>query len=319
MAAQHPQLHGLLDLVRARSADTLSALLSLTNEFDSDDTGRGDSYRRAQQDAFVRWTGAHRLLSLATPADPAGDVVILDVLGGDGTIARAVGGRADSSAAKLTILTGDISGEMVAQALAYGLPAVRQAAEALLLRDDCVDAALLAYGTHHIAPADRPRAAAEAVRVVRPGGRVVLHDFDESSPMARFFTDVVHPNSSAGHDYPHFTRAEMADHFDGLPVSVQVLDVYDPLVIRGSTAEEVRDRMCDYIADMYGIRSYLSAQRNNSAAWDLLTEFFDHSEYLSGLSSPPTGPVRPVIREHDGEFAAEVPRVAIVAVAEKAV
>ncbi|MFD6939097.1 class I SAM-dependent methyltransferase [Streptomyces goshikiensis] len=319
VAAEHPRLYGLLDLARAHEPDTLSALLSLTNEFDSDDTGRGDSYRRAQQDSFVRWTGAHRLLTLATPADAIGDVVVLDVLGGDGTIARAVAGRADSSTAKLDIVTGDISAQMVARALAHGLPAVRQAAEALLLRDGSVDAALLAYGTHHIGPADRPRAAAEAIRVVRPGGRVVVHDFDESSPMARFFTDVVHTHSATGHDYAHFTRSEFESHFRGLPVSLEVLDVYDPLIVFGATAEEARDRMCEYIADMYGIRSYFSAQRNSAAVWDLLTEFFDHSAYLAGLAVAPECRTRPVVSEVDGGFAAEVPRLAIAAVAEKAV
>ncbi|MGW7435563.1 class I SAM-dependent methyltransferase [Streptomyces sp. NPDC054849] len=319
VAAEYPRLYGLLDLARAHDPDTLSSLLSLTNEFDSDDTGRGDSYRRAQQDSFVRWTGAHRLLTLATPADTLGDVVVLDVLGGDGTIARAVAGRSDSSTAKLAIVTGDVSAQMVARALAQGLPAVRQAAEALLLRDNSVDAALLAYGTHHIAPADRPRAAAEAVRVVRPGGRVVVHDFDESSPMARFFTDAVHEYSATGHAYAHFTRSEFEDHFSGLPVSLEVLDIYDPLIVCGTTAEEARDRMCDYVADMYGIRSYFSAQRNNAVVWDLLTEFFDHSAYLEGLADAPECPTRPVIREVEGGFAAEVPRLAIAAVAEKAV
>ncbi|ATZ22053.1 class I SAM-dependent methyltransferase [Streptomyces lavendulae] len=319
VAAEHPRLHTLLDLDRARSTDILSALELLTNEFDSDETGRGDSYRRAQQDVYVRWTGAAQLLALATPGDADGDVTVLDVLGGDGTIARAVAGRAHSDVAKLNIVTGDISGRMVAQALEHGLPAVRQAAEALLLRDGSVDAALLAYGTHHIAPADRGRAAAEAVRVVRPGGRVVLHDFDETSPMARFFTEAVHTHSPTGHDYRHFSREELTDIFAGLPVSVRVVDVYDPLIVRGATAEDARDRMCDYVADMYGIRTYFSGQRTPAQAWDLLSDFFDHSAYLERLSSPPECPVRPVVREVDGGFAAEVPRVAIVALARKAV
>ncbi|MGW8955799.1 hypothetical protein [Streptomyces sp. NPDC055709] len=182
-----------------------------------------------------------------------------------------------------------------------------------------MDAALLAYGTHHIAPRDRSNAVAEAVRVVRPGGRVVLHDFDPTSPIANFFTEVVHPHSAVGHDYRHFTRAELTDHFTGLPVSVQVMDVYDPLIVRGATAMEARGLMCDYVADTYGLRGYFSAQRDCAAVWRLLEEYFDHSVYLESFSSPPACPARPVIRKVGQGFTAEVPRLAIVAVAEKVV
>jgi ubiquinone/menaquinone biosynthesis C-methylase UbiE len=224
LAALYPRLYALLDLDRARAAETLNAVAAVSNEFDSDRTGRGDSYRRAQRDALVRWTGMRRLLTEATPAAATGDVTLLDVLGGDGTVARAVQLRCEELAVKVDVYTGDISGEMVERALAQGLPAVRQSADRLLLRDGSVDAALLAYGTHHIAPADLPAAVAEAVRVVRPGGRVVVHDFDRSSPMAGFFARLVHPHSAAGHDYPHPTREQLAALFRPLGVPVRVLE-----------------------------------------------------------------------------------------------
>src|SRR5690606_418049 len=83
------------------------------------------------------------------------------------------------------LLAGDISGSMVAAALADGLPAVRQRADQLLLRDDVLDAVLIAYGSHHIAPSQRPRALSEAYRVLVPGGRVALHDFASDSPGSR--------------------------------------------------------------------------------------------------------------------------------------
>jgi SAM-dependent methyltransferase len=317
VAACHPRLYALLDHAKMRSAGSLAALVSTVNEFDSDASGRGDSYRQAQQDTSVRWTGARELLRLATPADSAGDVTVLDVLGGDGMIARAVAENANQSLAKLTVFTGDISGTMVERALAMGVPAVRQAADVLFLRDYAVDAVLLAYGTHHIAPADRSRAVSEALRVVRRGGRVVVHDFDDASPTARFFAELVDPYSSAGHDYKHFSRDDLAALFDRLPASVRVVDIYDPLLVRGPDPEAARRRMCGYIADMYGIHQVIAAPGDGS--WRLLTELFDHSAYLARAGRGDHGiPPRPTVHELPGYCLAEVPRMAIAAVAEKA-
>ncbi|HEX6872673.1 MAG TPA: methyltransferase domain-containing protein, partial [Micromonosporaceae bacterium] len=228
----HPQLRSLLDFHRPGAADALAELASSHSEFDSDTTGRGDSYRRAQRDALVRWTGIRQLLQLAAPAGAVQPPVVLDVLGGDGTLARAVASQTGTIESKPTIVTGDLSGQMVDRALVQGLPAVRQAAHFLFLRDECVDAALLAYGTHHIDPERRPQAVAEAVRVVRPGGRIVLHDFDVSSPMAGFFADVVHSYAPGGHEYEHFSRPELDRLFQDASTPAQLVDLYDPLIVR---------------------------------------------------------------------------------------
>lgn len=315
VAASHPRLHALLDSARMQSADALSALVPTVNEFDSDTSGRGDSYRRAQRDALVRWTGARQLLTFALPTGESGDVTVLDVLGGDGLLARAVAESADEALAKMTVLTGDISGPMVERALAMGLPAVRQAADSLFLRDGSVDAVLMAYGTHHITPDDRHRAAAEALRVARTGGRVVVHDFDDTSPMSRFFTEVVHPYSAAGHDYRHFSRRDMAALFHQLPARARVVDVYDPLVVRGADPWAARRRMCDYIADMYGVHRVLAGDTDD--AWRLLGDIFDHSAYLARTGGAHHGPHRPTVHELSDHCLAEVPRMALVAVAEK--
>jgi SAM-dependent methyltransferase len=206
---------------------------------------------------------------------------------------------------------------MVQRALGHGLPAVRQAAELLLLRDGSVDASLLAYGTHHIAPADRPVAIAEAMRVVRAGGRIVVHDFDGSSPMAAFFARVVHRHSAAGHEYDHFSRAELTELFRPHPSRLRVIDMYDPFVVRAGTPDAARRALCDYLADMYGVHAVLGPQVPIDDAWGLVEQCFEHSAYLSGLAAPPDVPDRPRVYEAEGRHVAEVPRMAVVAVAEK--
>ena len=70
VATLHPQLHELFDFGRPGAGEALAELAGTVSEFDTDSTGRGDSYRRAQRDTLVRWTGMRRLLDLATPGAP---------------------------------------------------------------------------------------------------------------------------------------------------------------------------------------------------------------------------------------------------------
>lgn len=309
IATLHPQLHSALDFGRPGAERALGLLAATSSEFDSDHNGRGDSYRRAQQDALVRWTGIRTLLGLISPAPSA---LVLDVLGGDGTLARAAGSRTESLESKLAIVTSDLSGPMIDRALAQGLSAVRQAAEFLFLRDGSMHGVLLAYGTHHIGPEHRSAAVAEAVRVTRPGGRVVVHDFDDSSPMAAFFAQVVHAHAAGGHAYAHFSRAELATLFRDAGLRARVLDLYDPLIVRAETAAGAKARMCRYVGDMYGVAEHFASMGDVEAAWRLLERHFDHSSYRPGADV-----VRPAVYRQDGQFVAEVPRMAIVATAQK--
>jgi ubiquinone/menaquinone biosynthesis C-methylase UbiE len=316
IAAQHPALSSVLDFSRPDATAALTVVAATVTEFDSDDTGRGDSYRRAQTDASVRLTGIRQLLRLALPA-PAPASMVLDVLGGDGTVARAVADRTEDDLSMVTVVTGDISGEMVQRALAQGQPAVRQAADFLFLRNDSVDAVVLAYGTHHIAVRQRAAAVAEAFRVVRPGGRVVLHDFAEDSPMVNFFAQVVHPNSCAGHDYPHFSLEHLNDLFRQAGAYPRVINMYDPLKVVADTLDAARRKMCDYVGDMYGIRHLFDDRDGSDAPWRILERYFDHSNYPARLPNNVDTTLRPRIYQTGNQFVAEVPRVAMVAVAQK--
>lgn len=314
----HPMLEALLDFDRPGSFEALSALSVTRTEFDSDQTGRGDTYRTAQTDVSVRWTGMRQLLSLCGLDRPRGHMVLLDVLGGNGTIARAIHQYGEASLADVSVLTGDLSAEMVDNALNDGLAAIRQSADFLFLKERSVDSVLLAYGTHHIPPKCRPLAVAEAVRALRPGGRIVLHDFVEEGPIAHFFHQIVHSYSKAGHDYEHFSRESMADLFLAAGLRVSIHELYDPLVVRGRNADEARRKMCDYIINMYGVGSWISPRTDLDAAWKQLTRCFDYSEHMIMSMLLGKTPMTPVVRREGAGFVAVVPRVALVALARKA-
>lgn len=314
---RHPMLAALLDFDRPGSFEALSALSATRTEFDSDQTGRGDTYRTAQTDVSVRWTGIRQLLSLCGLGRSCGHQVLLDVLGGNGTVARAIRECGGTSVKDVSVLTGDLSAEMVEHALSDGFAAIRQSADFLFLREASVDSVLLAYGTHHIPPKCRPLAIAEALRVLRPGGRIVLHDFSEASPTARFFHQVVHSHFRAGHDYEHFSRESLTRLFQTAGLRVSISELYDPLLVRGRDVEEARRKMCDYIINMYGIGSWISPRADLDEAWRQLTQCFDHSRHMVPSMARGEAPAAPVVQRESGGFVAVIPRVALVAVAQK--
>ena len=259
------------------------------------------SYRAAQRAGAPRLTGIARLFQLAGCGTATGGVV-LDVLGGDGVLARAWEALSRRRPARPAVLTGDISGRMVRAALDAGLPAVRQAAQQLLVRDAAVDAVILAYGTHHIPETDRERAFGEAARVLKPGGRLVVHDFEEGSAVARWFREVVHEYTSAGHDHPHFTRHGLAGLLDECGFrGAAVHRVYDPFRLSGRTRDAALTALLDHLTDMYGLCP-ARARPGAGRQWihDLVMRYFRITTYRQG-----------------DVFVAELPRVALAAVGTK--
>jgi SAM-dependent methyltransferase len=250
------------------------------------------------------------LLGMVHPGN--GRSVVLDVLGGDGTVARAAATAHAPELDGLQILTSDSSGHMIECALDSGLPAIRQDAGHLFLVDGCVDGVFMAYGSHHIPPEHRQRVLKELVRVVRPGGRVLVHDFEETGAMARFFGEVVAVHAKAGHDYQHFTRDGLRSIFRGAGLEPRLSDVYDPLIAWGPTRSTAQSAMCDYIGAMYGVSGFLESM-SQSERWALICAVFDHSK----RALPADATACPVVRPGRRGFLAEGPRVALVAVGQR--
>jgi ubiquinone/menaquinone biosynthesis C-methylase UbiE len=235
------------------------------DEFSSNPSeGRGISYIRAQTRLNVRRQGIETLLRKfrrASGPNPP-ETVIADLLGGDGLIARLL--RADTNDFRgYSVLTSDVSEDMVRAALHQGLPAIRQAAQSLVLKDESVDGVLLAYGTHHIPCSDRGDVCAEALRVLKPGGRLVIHDFPNDSPVAEWFGEVVHPYSKTGHEHDHFEFQELRELMQQARFeTVEVEMIYDPLVVVEPSSAAAWKALGKYLIDMYGL--------------DLLTEELGH-------------------------------------------
>lgn len=258
LRTDHPRIYGYVDPARVEQSlhrDSEDALDGAREFLDDSDGGRGSSYRKAQLNTLARAEGARILLG--SFVDEAGvqprSSTILDVLGGDGLLARIV--RATPTLnVSLELITSDICPGMAEAALDSDLPAICQPAQELILRDGCIDGVLIAYGTHHLPPATLARACAEARRVLRKGGRLVLHDFEPGSGVAQWFANVVHPYSRNGHDYPHYGAESLAGALTG--ASFQVLDTWalpDPIVAWGDSPESAQAALALYLYRMYGL------------------------------------------------------------------
>lgn len=100
---------------------------------------------------------------------PAGR--LLDVGGGTGRVASGLANEVEE------VILCDVARGMLAEARARtGLRAVRGSAEHLPFADGAFERVLVVDALHHFA--DHPRAARELVRVVAPGGRLVVQDMN---------------------------------------------------------------------------------------------------------------------------------------------
>lgn len=262
MQARHPWLHRLLDprcRVSGQGAgwpsDEVLRLNELSWEFEeSGDGGRGDDYNAAQRNIENRRAGMTRLLSLfgadgATMPGPG--TVILDVLAGDGTVRRFAERFARAGP---EIVSADLSRLMIDACVASGYPCIRQSATRSFFADATLDGVLVAYGSHHIPLEERPRAAREAYRTLKPGGKLVLHDFETGGAVDRWFGIVVDPYSATGHPHPHFSRSGMEELLAGAGFrSVRVMAMEDPFVLRGPSTGAARRAMLVHLRRMYGL------------------------------------------------------------------
>lgn len=221
--------------------------------------GRGDSYRQSQTNITVRLTGILQIIEYITQVkDPhklPDTFRILDVLGGDGTLIRAI--SSTYKGVKKTppiILTSDIAGDMIASALEYGLPAIREPASHLFLKNNSFDGVVIAYGTHHIPRKELLRSCQEAYRVLKPKGKIVLHDFEEGSTQAKWFNDVVDKYSLTGHKYPHLTKKQIQTYLEKSGFrDIQIIHMYDPFITSDTSEEGAYMKLMSYVINMYGL------------------------------------------------------------------
>lgn len=123
-------------------------------------------------DRFIRSAGVDHSGMIPVWLAPVKDMEILDLGGGTGMNAQTL----CRAGAKVTLA--DESDSMLKKAAAKNMPVniVRAKAESLPLPECSFDIVLISDAWHHFK--DQAGAAGEAARVLRPGGRLYIVDFD---------------------------------------------------------------------------------------------------------------------------------------------
>ncbi len=318
---KHPALYARLSLDRILvNREIFQKIDTMSTTFEgADKGGRGDAYRQTQvRYSLARTVGIKSLFDILMPAGGSGKY-ILDVLGGNGTLTRTM--RLMTPPEQMPeIFTGDSAGSMVTDALARGFPALRQLAQSLLLADKTMDGVIFAYGTHHVPVPDRLTALTEAYRILRPGGRVLLQDFVENSPTARWYSEILDKYTFTGHDCAHFTEAGVRTLLEDAGFgNVRVTKVYDPCIIWADSSDQAWVELLKYLVDLFSLEGLRPKNGQSSQDhWRMVREIISpYAEHLVDDDAM-AGHLDPIkISRENGRYAAELPRVALVATGDK--
>ncbi len=208
--------------------------------------------------------------------------VILDVFGGNGYLAR-ISHEIETGA---EIITNDLSSFMVLSSMELNNPTTWQSADDLfLMKDGCLDAVVMAYGVHHLPIARRLPALQEAYRVLKKGGKLLLHDFENDSNMARFFREVVDRYSITGHNHEHFDRKKTISLFrtTGFRETTATM-LHDDFVFRNGSETDCLADCLKYFYLMYGLEKLgsMQAQENRDGLYALISKYLGIRSSRSG-------------------------------------
>lgn len=131
-------------------------------------------------DWFIRAANVDHSRKMPEWLAPVGDMEVLDLGGGTGINARTL----TEAGARVTVV--DSSRAMLNRAAAKKVPArlIRSDATALPLPGDSFDIVLISDAWHHFR--DQAGVVREVVRVLRPGGRLYIIDFDPQKGKTKF-------------------------------------------------------------------------------------------------------------------------------------
>lgn len=313
--SEHPKLYSTIDI---DAVDEWSKRRShdISTGFQSHGAGRGHFYRAQRAARPLSRPNVAELFRLLEAASPA---KIVDLIGGNGHMAHVrellkplLGNTAP------TIITSDLDSHQIVSALEQGRPAIRQPAQDTLFSNESYDAALFAYGTHHIPPSERQSAWDEAYRILRTGGRLVVQDFEEHSPTAKWYSEVLHTGTTTAHDFVHFDESTLAYqlHKSGFK-NIEMHYIDDSFVIEGATEIDALITGIEHILTLFGVVNLFPDVPSESKWLKIIEDLKPYFELPAKHARFALAHKVKVKRQVSGGFQAIYPRVSLVATAWK--
>ncbi len=310
------------------TTEKIEWLLSQIDSFDFEENpkgGRGGDYLSEQiKHPLNRYVGFRQLFDLIIgDNDDKKELIVLDAMGGNGTLHKASELLGYNH---LKIIISDISSAMIKSAFDQNIPCIRQPAQNLLLKDNSVDAVVFAYGTHHIPAEERHTSFKEAYRVLKEGGKLLIHDYEEGSKTSEWYSDILDKYTYTGHKYVHFTKQELNTTLSEIGYSkINVANIYDPFIIEGSTQEDARKNMLNHLVNLFGMRKLKKEEFTEQEDFykrveGLVDQCFDFTKEDQGKEIEDILAVKKttIYSKDIGKYFAEVPRIALIGVGEKA-
>lgn len=316
---KHPCLYQALDRDRLSTEYLYSLNLPCRNiDFESSaKSGRGIDYLEEQnKEPLNRKIGFKKIFSTIGTSDK--ESLVVDAMGGNGTLYRA---SKILGYENLNIVISDISSAMIADAFAQGIPCVRQFAQNFLFKNDSVDAVIFAYGTHHLSEEDRMAAFSEAKRVLRKGGKIIVHDYDQNDRTCFWYTDILDKYTFTGHKCIHFTIDSLSDILKKVGFTcVDTSVMYDPFIIGGATSHEAaKFKLYKHLENLFGLRKITQMNLPNNDYCSLMESILDKCfNYSLDDLTPDVKEIlneqKVTTREICGSFEAELPRLSLIAI-----
>lgn len=200
--------------------------------------------------------------------------ILLDGLAGNGTFDRVMARICDG---RPRYVGNDVSLRMASGGLQEGKLILWSDLRTPLVRDQIADYAVAAYGTHHVPPPERVRYAAALARRLRDGGTLVLQDFVQGTPSARWYSEFIHDHRSGGHPYQHFTETELRALFRQAGLrDAAVHTVFDPFVIPAlpdQSDDALRQDFARYMRTLYAL-DRLDCDAPGAGAYAMVEPYF---------------------------------------------
>ena len=298
--AHDPVLFSLLDIAR-KSPGEWKAIYNDeiqridTGGFDhgpADNDGKtGLNYGKLQLDPRFNTSRIAGVLQIVEHIKPgkkfAEDDVLVDVLAGNGTFGRVMR-RFVEEKFRPFVIDHDVSNILINEALQNLHHAVRGLVRNSLLADKIAIGAVSAYGSHHVPLEKRKEFMGGVVRLIQDEGRFVLHDFEEGSPTARFYSEAINKNRRGGHNFRHYTPDTMHAVLDPLFRDVAIHGIYAPYNIVGTpgqSGEDLKREALAYLVTLFTLEGFLPndpSKPGSKLPYEKLREY-DDVEYWRAL------------------------------------